>query len=245
VKQGDVLVVLFDPQLETEIKRIAAVLKAAQAKEQKSRNLGDMPQNKIDKAAVDTYTQQLKEAQRRHEELTIRASIDGQVIAPELKFKMNEYVPRGQELCRVETNDKLLVRSLIDQREIALGLGEDHKIHLMKEPEIRLAGDIQTTLKGGDVKLVLGGTTKLPHASVGTGGGGDISTDPRDPHGQHAETPQFEMTVALANPGNTYVSGQRGWVRLAVGKKPLVWTWYNSFLQLIETKNKQSKWMQM
>ena len=26
---------------------------------------------------------------------------------------------------------------------------------------------------------------------------------------------------------------------------PLVWNWYNRFLQLIETKNKTSKWIQM
>ena len=53
------------------------------------------------------------------------------------------------------------------------------------------------------------------------------------------------MLVDLANPNNVFVSGQRAWVRLTVGKRPLVWQWYNRFLQLIETKNKTSKWMQM
>jgi hypothetical protein len=240
-----VLVVLSDSQLETEIKRLQGNLKAALATEQKSRNMQDMPLNALHKVAVDTANKQLDDAKRRKEELTIRASIDGQVIAPELKFRSGEYIARGTELCRVETNDKLLVRSLIDQREIALGLQHDGKLHLMKQPEIRLAGDVGKTLTGGEVKLIAGGTRRLPHASLGVAGGGEYTTDPRDPQGQHAETPQFEMWVDLANPQMTYVSGQRGWVRLTVGSKPLIWNWYNRFLQLIETKNKQSKWIQL
>jgi hypothetical protein len=32
-------------------------------------------------------------------------------------------------------------------------------------------------------------------------------------------------------------------VRLRVDERPLVWQWYDRFLQLIETKNAQSKWL--
>jgi hypothetical protein len=53
------------------------------------------------------------------------------------------------------------------------------------------------------------------------------------------------MQVDLANPQSIFVPGQRAYVRLTVGKKPLIWNWTNKFLQLIETKNQTSKWMQM
>jgi multidrug efflux pump subunit AcrA (membrane-fusion protein) len=246
VKQGDVLLVLADDELEAEIKKLQATLRSAVAKELKSRGT-DQDQNANDRISIETYTKELAESVRRKTELTVRAPIDGQVIAPDLKFLPKKYIPRGTELCRVETNDKLVVRSMIEQREIALASEEeqDGKIHLRKDPEIRLAGDVQRVLPGGNVVLVHGGTQKLASKTLSVAGGGEITTDPRDQQGQYADIAHFEMRVDLANPSNTYVSGQRAWVRLTVGKKPLIWNWYNRFLQLIETKNKQSKWMQM
>src|SRR5205814_2078920 len=120
VKQGDILLVLSDPELDTEIKKLQATLRAAQTKEQQSRGSGDMAQNRLDQLSVATYTDQLKEAIRRHDELTVRAPIDGQIVAPEMKFLPGRYMQRGTELLRVETNDKLVVRSVVEQREVAL-----------------------------------------------------------------------------------------------------------------------------
>ena len=45
----------------------------------------------------------------------------------------------------------------------------------------------------------------------------------------------------LANPKNIYVPGQRAWVRLTVDRKPLIWQWYNRFLQLIETQEQDEQ----
>jgi hypothetical protein len=75
--------------------------------------------------------------------------------------------------------------------------------------------------------------------------GGEVTVDPRDPRGEHAETSHFEMWVNLANPRMEFIPGQRAWVRLTVGTRPLIWKGLDWFLQLIETKNKQSKWMQI
>ncbi len=247
VKQGDVLLVLQDDELEADIKRLQATLRGAQIKAQKSLNTQDMDQYALDQYSVDTTAKQLADDSVRRDQLTVRAPIDGQVVAPDLKFLPNKYVPRGTELCRVQTSDKLVVRSVIEQRDIALAKQQENgdKMVLRREPEIRLAGDVQRVLTGGKVVLVNGGSLKLPSKTLAVGGGGDITTDPRDQQGQFADVAEFEMRVDLANPNNVYVPGQRAWVRLTVGRKPLVWQWYNRFLQLIETKNKTSKWMQM
>jgi hypothetical protein len=84
----------------------------------------------------------------------------------------------------------------------------------------------------------------LPHAAISQAGGGAIATDQRDPEGRRAETPQFEMRVDLPARDTDFVAGQRAWVRLTVGKKPLIWQGYVRFLQLIETKNRSSGWIQ-
>ena len=54
---------------------------------------------------------------------------------------------------------------------------------------------------------------------------------------------EFELRVAVDNADDVYVSGQRAFVRLLVDRRPLVWQWYDRFLQLIETKNVNSKWI--
>jgi hypothetical protein len=104
---------------------------------------------------------------------------------------------------------------------------------------------VQTTVAGGRVVLINSAQSKLPNASIGIHGGGTISTDARDPHGEHAEIPQFEMRVDLDNSKQEYVSGQRAWVRLTVGKAPLIYQGYVRFLQLIETKNRSSSMIQL
>ncbi|HYO10057.1 MAG TPA: efflux RND transporter periplasmic adaptor subunit [Tepidisphaeraceae bacterium] len=247
VKKGDVLLVLSDPELQTKIKKLEASLRGLTLKEQQSRGSGDMAQAMIDLIDIETFTHQLTEARRQQAELVVRAPIDGQVIAPELKFLPGKFVPRGTELLRVETNDKLVVRTVVEQREVALARrlqSNDGTLKLAKDPEIRLVSDQGTTLKGGQARLIRGATQRLPSRSLTVAGGGDIVSDPRDQQGEFAQTPQHEMKVALPNPGNVFTSGQRAWVRLTVDKKPLIWTWANRFYQLIEAKNQESQWFQ-
>jgi putative peptide zinc metalloprotease protein len=247
VKQGDVLMVMSDPEIDTLIKRLEATLAAVKLKEQQSRGAGDMAQNKIDLIDIETYTSQLKDTKAQQAELIVRAPIDGQVIAPELKFMPNKFVKRGDELARVETNDKLIVRAAVEQREVALAVMLRNKagdIEMKKKPEIRMAGDVQTTIDGGHVTLINAAQHELPSPAMGIHGGGTVQTDQRDPHGRRAEIPQFEMRVDVPTRDTDFVAGQRAWVRLTVGKKPLIWQGYVRFLQLIETKNRSSGWIQ-
>jgi putative peptide zinc metalloprotease protein len=248
VIKGDVLLVLSDPEIDTLIKRLEATLAAVKLKEQQSRSDPQgQAQHKIDLIDIQTYTEQLKETKAQQEALIVRAGIEGQVIAPELKFMPNKFMKRGDELLRIETNDKLIVRATVEQREIVLAArmrNDKGEIELKKKPEIRMAGDVQTTIDGGYVQLINAAQTQLPHPLVGQHGGGAIATDQRDPQGQRAETPQFEMKVDLPARDTDFVAGQRAWVRLTVGKKPLIWQGYVRFLQLIETKNRSSGWIQ-
>ena len=248
VKQGDVLLVLSDPELDAEVKKLDGQLRAAVVKELQSRNSGDMAQNNLDRISVNTYRAQLEDALQRQRDLTARASIDGQVVAPELKFYPTKYINRGGELMKIETSDKLVVRSVVEQREVALAaqlLKDDGQIELKKPPEIKLVSGISKTVTGTHPRLIKSKQSELPSNTLSVVGGGEINVDPRDPQGKHADVEQFEMKVDLANPDNFYVPGQRAWVRLTVGRKPLVWKGVNMFLQLIEAKNQTSKWTQM
>ena len=177
----------------------------------------------------------------------LRSEVSGQVIAPELRFLSNSYVERGKELFTVATTDKLLCRAVLTQRDVALASRlmnrADGTLQLPTPPRVRLISDVQTPLNGGVTKLIPSAVNKLPGKQVTQAGGGEIAVDPKDQSGEHAETNEFELRVEVNNPHDLYTAGQRAYVRLLVDKRPLVWQWYDRFLQLIETRNVQSKWL--
>ncbi len=196
---------------------------------------------------IDTIQKLLEDLRRRRTELTILAPFDGQVIAPELRYLPNAYIQRGQELLTVATTDKLLCRAVLTQRDVALASQwMDRKsgaLNLQTPPRVRLVGDVKTPLTGGATRLSTSAQNRLPHASMTQAGGGELEADPQDQSGRRGATNEFELRINIDNPNDLYTSGQRAYVRLLVDNRPLVWQWYDRFLQLIETKNTESKWL--
>jgi putative peptide zinc metalloprotease protein len=247
VKAGQVLLVLRDKELDANVLQLEGNLRALKLKAQQSRNTGDMGEYGIDLLNIDTLTDQLKLFKQQQSDLTIRAPLDGQLIAPDLKNFPGRYVQRGEELLTVATMDRLLIRATLEQRDVALASrlekpNSGGHLILPQEPEIRLASDIPRIVHGSTPRLINAAMQELPHPAIGQSGGGDVPTDPRDPHGQRAAVDQFELQVDLANPNDLFASGQRAYIRLRVDKRPLIWQWTNRFLQLIETKNASSRW---
>jgi multidrug resistance efflux pump len=86
VNKGDVCWSCRTRRIDTLIKRLEATLAAVRLKEQQSKGVGDMAQNKIDQIDIETYTNQLKDTKEQQAALIVRAPIKGQVIAPDLKY---------------------------------------------------------------------------------------------------------------------------------------------------------------
>jgi putative peptide zinc metalloprotease protein len=255
VKQGDILLVTTDPDLDGRIKKAEADLKGARAEKQKSFGEGAPNEAQAAQARIDTYEQLIKDLKQQRDDLTIKAAFDGQVIAPDLKHMPNSYVEPGKELLTLATTDKLLCRAVIQQRDVALASRlrnpETGTLTLPVPPRVRLVGDIQTPLNGGITRLIPSAVARLPGAALSQAGGGEITPDPKDPSGLKGEEDQFELRVEIANPrivvngreDDKYTAGQRAYVRLLVDERPLIWQWYDRFLQLIETRNVKSKWL--
>jgi len=81
-----------------------------------------------------------------------------------------------------------------------------------------------------------------PTVVMGHGGGGEIPVDPSDAQGAKPVTPQFELRVKLANPNAEYYPGQRAYLRMTVGYKPLLYQWTRRFRQLIDSSN-TNEWL--
>jgi hypothetical protein len=136
---------------------------------------------------------------------------------------------------------------VLTQRDVALAARlmnhDDGSLNLQTPARVRLIGDVKNPLNGGATRLIPSAVSKLPSKTLTQAGGGEVAADPKDQSGERAETNEFELRVEVNNPNDLYTAGQRAYVRLLVDKRPLVWQWYDRFLQLIETKNTQSKWL--
>jgi multidrug efflux pump subunit AcrA (membrane-fusion protein) len=247
VKKDDVLLVLSDPELEGKIKEAEAEMTGLVHRRRWALGTGDPSSHQLNELRIKTYEELLADLKRRKSELTVKAPFDGQVIGPDLRNMRQAYIEQGKQLLTVATTDKLLCRAVLTQRDVALASKlrdrATTELHLPTPARIRLVGDIKTPHDGGRTTLIGSAVSSVPSASLTHAGGGEVANDPQDQTGQKAQVNEFELRVAVDNPNDLYVAGQRAYVRLLVDRRPLVWQWYDRFLQLIETKNVNSKWI--
>ena len=240
LRKGDVILICQNPELEKDLGQAEAQLAGYKAK--LTASIADDP------AEAGTARHEVEIAQHRVEELldrkkdlTVVAPIDGRLIAPEMDELKDKFLHRGQQIATVAQTHQLLVRTLLEQKESQMVLS-----HKNDDPkgwiptEIRMAGDIQTVLKGGEPLPMGAATRDVAHPSLTSAAGEETAADPRDP--TKSQTEEFEVGVPVLNPNGKYVAGQRAFVRFMIRREPLIFQWKRRFLQLIQTKS-NSPWV--
>jgi len=231
LEKGATILVLKDPELDTQIAAAQARLEGARVT--LSNALANNPvQARSAQLKIDAEQALLTDLQRQHDELTIKTPIAGRLVAPELDTLVGQFIDRGAEVATVMTLDKLLVKAVLEQRDVELVRHGG-----TSEAEIRLAGRINRELLGQEARVVGGAHSRVPDAVLTHAGGEAIQPNPKDETGTTPMTPQFELRVKLANPNAEFYPGQRAYVRMTVGKNPLLYQWTRRFLQLIESSN--------
>jgi multidrug efflux pump subunit AcrA (membrane-fusion protein) len=194
-------------------------------------------QRLIDEEAIANKTSELNDHYRRRDELTIRAPIDGYVVAPQIHQYDGRYLNKGDPVAQVAQLQRLYVYAAVDQNDAELLFTTPHAT------EVRLVGRPNRVLYAEHPQAVPAAVREMRAAALGHQGGGQIPNDPSDPHGRKALVPPFELRAELANPDQAYVPGQRAYVRVLLDEKPLIWRWTRRFLQVIQSKSGSSKWL--
>jgi putative peptide zinc metalloprotease protein len=234
VQKGDPLLVLGDDALnlrvaalQTEIERLKIQKRASAVKNQ--------AQQRIDDLTIDRKTEELRDMLRRRDELTIRAPLDGFVVAPQIKQFNGRFLNRGETVALVAKLEKLYVYAAVDQADAELLFGA------RGATEVRLVSQPNTVLYAESPEPVPAAVREARHNLLTHVGGGDIPVDPSDPSGRRTLVHPFELRAELSNPDQLYVPGQRAYVRVLLDDKPLIWRWSRRFLQVIQSKD--SKWL--
>jgi putative peptide zinc metalloprotease protein len=228
--KGDVILVSDDDQLDSQIQQQRARVLGAQYAEQEAA-VSDETQRQIEAETIKALQGQLDDLLRHKEEQTIRAPIDGYLIAPKLSDNQGKWIARGEEVATVAQMQKLEVDALLDQREGELAINQPDA-----RAEIRLTGDPGVTLYPVDHMVIPEATFKVSHPSLTQRGGSDLAPDPSDKSGLGLKESAFQVIATVSNPESKYYPGQRAYIRLKLEHKSLIWQWTRRFLQLIQTR---------
>ena len=241
VHKGQVLLVLENLPLLTTLEDADARIKQLRAELMQAIATSPvLAQGK--KMELDKTIEQRNLLHGQVEKLTIKAPIDGELIAPDLANKVGSFVGKdNKEVVRVENTRKQNVIAILGQDDYQL-LDEPQQTNLAAHTGARMVGDIDHVVKAQSVTLVHVALSAAPSTALTTIGGGQGQLDPTERNDPTYETPQFQAHVILDDNG-TYVTGQRAYVRFKLAKRPLIWQWGRRFWQLIEAKGANAKWL--
>jgi len=236
LKQGDVIMVCRDRDLEAKMAQTQALLAGAEAEYHAA--LVDGPARKVAEEKKKTFSESLRKLKDRQAELTVRAPIAGTLIAPELKHLAGRYIPPHTEVATVATNDELQLAAVFDQDDAALTF-----LKMGQDVQVRLASEVWRT----DVRGTLADRTptplyELPHPALGDQQGGKAPVDPSDHEGEKLVRPQTGLWVKLKNSDLGYLPGQTAHIRFQLDNKPLYWQWKRRVEQLIQSQS-SNKWI--
>ncbi|HSU65961.1 MAG TPA: hypothetical protein VLJ39_03765, partial [Tepidisphaeraceae bacterium] len=240
VRKDQIILVLENKQLEAQLKMLDAEIKQVQAERMQALMTSPvLAQGKSEELEKTRAQRDL--IQQEFNRLTVRAPIDGELIAPNLHSRLNQFVGRdNKEIFRVENVHNQFVAAVVPQEDDQLLDQQENR--LSGHSEVRLVSNIGRVINVQSVELVRTALVKAPSSALTQLGGGSQQIDPSERNEASYLVPQFQAHVFLDDAG-TYVTGQRAYVRFKLAKKPLLWQWGRRFWQMIEAKGASAKWL--
>jgi putative peptide zinc metalloprotease protein len=215
VRRGEVLIVLADPALATEVRVLEGRLRELEA-----RYAGHRPQDRVKaeivKEELGVVAERLARARGRAADLGIRSHADGSLVLPHAEDLPGRLVRQGELLAYVLNLDTVTVRTVVRQDDIDLVRLRTRRV------AVRLAERLAETLPAAVSQIVPGATEQLPSQTLGAQGGGQLGTDPTDARGARAIEKVFQVDLALPAEAGTLRAGGRVYVRFDHGWEPLL-----------------------
>lgn len=225
VKKGEVLIECHDPLLAAQVNVMRAELRWLEA-QYDAEILSDRVRAKMTQEKIMHAKANLSRAEERFKELTMRSPSDGVLILPRATDIPGRYVNQGDLIAYVLTAERPLVRSIVLQSDVDL-------IRMRtKGVEIKRAERLDQTLPAVVKRLMPGAQERLPNPVLGSFGGGEVVTDPRDAQGTKTLEKLFYVDIELAAPVEQAFVNGRVHVKFDHGFEPLAVQWYRSLRRL-------------
>lgn len=205
VKQGQLLAVLENPEIQANAIAINAQLSLASSNLRSQQDPSDRP--KAAQAARDRLRLQEESnvAQRKVAALEIRAPLDGVVTTPEVDQAVGEYLSAGDQFCRVASRSTMKARILVRDWELEdVHANALVRLKLIPYPFRTYSGRVQKILPAAAADQPVADTEKLVRL------GQDL-------------TNYFAVVMEFPNPDDSLREGMTGTAKISGRSSPLVW----------------------
>ena len=233
VQAGQVLATFSNPDLATDIRltesgQIETQAQIRQALHQASQDLSALQQKS------DSLELRRLNLQEQQQQLQVRASQDGEWVAPDLHEQLGTWMQRGQALGEVVDASSFRFVAVMPQEQADIMF--QNNFH---QAELSLSGQADATLALPQVSIIPFQSDKLPSTALGWLGGGDIAVNTQEPSGTKAVESFFLLQSEIPAEqiqGLSVLHGLSGTLRLQTPAQPLTSQAYRSLKQLVQKR---------
>ena len=233
VLSGQVLASFSNPDLAADIRltesgQIETEAQIRQALHRGGQDLSAL-QDKAD--ALELRRLSLQEQQQQ---LQVRASQDGEWVAPDLHEQLGTWMQRGQTLGEVVDASSFRFVAVMPQEQADIMFQNN-----FRQAELRLNGQADATLALPHVSIIPFQSDKLPSTALGWLGGGDIAVNTQEPSGTKAMESFFLLQSEIPTEqrrGLMVLHGMSGSLRLQTPAQPLASQAYRALKQLVQKR---------
>jgi putative peptide zinc metalloprotease protein len=213
VHEGDLLIVLDNPQLLSAHERLASRLDGLRADHYRllASDTGAAA-NLVQRIAA--AEAELAQADTRIASLEVRAQVSGTLVMPHQGDLIGSFAKRGTTLGHVLAPSSLRVRAAVaqDDAELVRQRTRGAEVRLVDAPADRVRATVAQDMPAA--------STFLPSAALGNLGGGPYATDPKDEQGRRSLEPVFLVDLGVTGVPLERAGG-RAWVRFDHGTETL------------------------
>ncbi len=231
VSSGTALMILEDPELTLEIRRVRAQREETLAMELKAHSEGVADLGPIRKR-LETVEANLLELERQEQDLIVRARQEGIWVAPRSQEMVGAWVARGTVLGEIVDPSAFRFSAVVSQEE-ASNLFEDR----IRKAEVRLYGQGGKDVAVGEVAIIPFQQERLPSAALGWRAGGQVAVSPSDEKGVQAAEPFFQIHArVLPSDEVAFFHGKSGKLRFTLESEALLVQWGRGLRQLLQKR---------
>ncbi len=233
-KIGQVLAHFSNPDLETEIRltesaQIEVQAQLRQAMHHVGQDLSAL-QRKAD--VLDLRRTSLLDQKKQ---LQVRATQNGEWVAPNLHEQLGTWMQAGQALGEVVDTKGFRFVAVMRQEQADIIFKNN-----FRQAELRLTGQSGIKIDLPQVSIIPFQSDKLPSNALGWLGGGEIAVNTQESSGTKAIESfyilQGEIPAVQTNIESTIYHGLSGTVRLIVPSRPLISQAYRALDQLVQKR---------
>jgi putative peptide zinc metalloprotease protein len=229
VRKGEPLLITADPELEAQVKVLAATLAEQQARHTAAVN--DRVQAGIILEEIAHIAERLESAKKRAEALLVLSPADGVFFISDPQDAQGKFIRRGDVLGYVMDFSRVSVRVVIPQSDI------DLVRKMTRRVELRAVERIPQIIVATVVRAAPAATDQLPSPTLSASGGGQISLDPSSQGGQlKAAATLFIFDLDIADTSGIRALGSRIYARFELEPEPLGAQWYRAARRLLLEK---------